>query len=104
MYCFHNKFIFFPQFIGYPLDVLLNIARFQYERDQPIDVILSYSHYCLHDIKLVDYIQEFMYVGVRHIMNASPLSIGLFRNGEPPEWHPASTGLRNAVAQSAVLA
>ncbi|CAB4385070.1 Aldo/keto reductase [Rhizophagus irregularis] len=89
---------------GYPLDVLLKIARFQYERDQPIDAILSYSHYCLHNIKLVDYIQEFKYVGVQYIMNASPLSMGLLRNSEPPEWHPASTGLRHAVTQSAVLA
>jgi aryl-alcohol dehydrogenase-like predicted oxidoreductase len=92
------------EFIGYPLDVLLKIARFQYEHDQPIDVILSYSHYCLHNIKLVDYIQEFKYAGVQYIMNASPLSMGLLRNGEPPEWHPASIGLRYAVAQSAVLA
>jgi len=37
-------------------------------------------------------------------MNASPLSMGLLRNGEPPEWHQASIGLRDAVAQSAVLA
>jgi aryl-alcohol dehydrogenase-like predicted oxidoreductase len=97
-----NSF-FFP-FIGYPLEVLLKIARYQYERDQPIDVILSYSHYCLHNIKLVDYIEEFRNVGVRYIMNASPLSMGLLRNGKPPEWHPASTGLRYAVEQSAALA
>ncbi|RIA95763.1 NADP-dependent oxidoreductase domain-containing protein [Glomus cerebriforme] len=89
---------------GYPLDVLFKVARFQYERDQPIDVILSYSHYCLHNIKLVDYIQKFRYTGVQYIMNASPLSMGLLRNGKPPEWHPASTGLRYAVAQSALLA
>jgi len=82
----------------------LEIARLQYERNQPIDVILSYSHYCLHNIKLADYIQEFKYVGVRYIMNASPLSMGLLRNSDPPEWHPASSGLRHAVAQSAMLA
>ncbi|CAG8630174.1 4735_t:CDS:2 [Funneliformis caledonium] len=89
---------------GYPLDVLLKIARLQYDRNQPIDVILSYSHYCLHNIKLSDYIQEFNRVGVRYIMNASPLSMGLLRNNGPPDWHPASNELRHAVAQSSALA
>ncbi|CAI2168632.1 20594_t:CDS:2 [Funneliformis geosporum] len=98
------ELIFLVLFLGYPLDVLLDITRLQYDRNQPIDVILSYSHYCLHNIKLSDYIQEFNRVGVRYIMNASPLSMGLLRNNGPPVWHPASNELRHAVAQSSTLA
>lgn len=38
----------------------------------------------------------FKEAGVKQIINASPLSMGLLRTGEAPYWHPAPPQLRRA--------
>ncbi|ORX88622.1 Aldo/keto reductase, partial [Basidiobolus meristosporus CBS 931.73] len=82
---------------GYPLDVLLNIARIQHERNQPLDVVLSYCHYTLQNTLLAEYLPRFKSYGVVHVINASPLSMGLFREGPTPDWHPGSDAMKEAV-------
>ncbi|CAG8438636.1 3201_t:CDS:2 [Ambispora gerdemannii] len=90
---------------GYPLDVLLKIAKIQHDRHQPIDIILSYCHYTLQSTLLVNYIQKFRKEAeVKYVLNASPLSMGLLRNKPPPNWHPASTELKEAVKKCAEIA
>ncbi|KAK9763138.1 hypothetical protein K7432_010457 [Basidiobolus ranarum] len=82
---------------GYPLDTLLNIARIQSERNQPLDVVLSYCHNTLQNTLYRDYQPEFIKAGVGHLIDASPLSMGLFRDGVTPEWHPGSQEMKEAV-------
>nr|CAG8470867.1 14291_t:CDS:2 [Entrophospora candida] len=90
---------------GYPLDILFNISRIQYEKKQPIDVVLSYSHYCLHNTQLKDYIEKFKNsANVKYVLNASPLSMGLLCEIDPPEWHPASEELREIIKQCTKIA
>ncbi|CAO3586382.1 unnamed protein product [Absidia cylindrospora] len=89
---------------GYPLPVLLKIAQHQHEKGQPLDVILSYSHYNLQNTSLSDYTPLFRTAGVRYILNASPLNMALFREAGPPEWHPAYAELRQAAHQCAQVA
>ncbi|ODV88823.1 hypothetical protein CANCADRAFT_148385 [Tortispora caseinolytica NRRL Y-17796] len=87
---------------GYPLDVLLDIAvRARKMYGRPLDVILSYCHYCLHNTTLLARVEEFKAAGVDVVINASLLSMGLLRNAPPPEFHPASADLKAAVAAAA---
>ncbi|CAG8520412.1 13645_t:CDS:2 [Acaulospora morrowiae] len=89
---------------GYPLDVLIRISQIQYDRGQPVDVVLSYSHYCLHNTCLSSCINIFHSLGVIYVMNASPLSMGLLREAPAPDWHPAPPELREAASKCAMLA
>jgi len=60
----------------------------------PVDTILSYCHYCLNDITLV---QMFPYLKAKGvgIINASPLAMGLLTEKGPPKWHPAPAAIRD---------
>ncbi|KAG9295404.1 hypothetical protein G9A89_013433 [Geosiphon pyriformis] len=89
---------------SYPLDILLNIAHLQYERNQPLDIILTYCHYNLQNTLLADYAQKFRGVGIKYLLNASPLSMGLLCNDPCPNWHPASPELREAAQKCAKIA
>ncbi|RKP24863.1 NADP-dependent oxidoreductase domain-containing protein, partial [Syncephalis pseudoplumigaleata] len=88
---------------GYPLDTLLDLARKQAERGRPLDIVLSYCHYTLQNTLLDAYIPRFHAAGISRIINASPLCMGLFRDGDPPEWHPASEELRQATRRASIL-
>ncbi|CAJ0900568.1 6589_t:CDS:2 [Entrophospora sp. SA101] len=69
------------------------------------DVVLSYSHYCLHNTQLKDYIEKFKNsANVKYVLNASPLSMGLLCEIDPPEWHPASEELCEIVKQCTKIA
>ncbi|CAJ0632963.1 3260_t:CDS:2 [Entrophospora sp. SA101] len=85
---------------GYSLDILFNISRIQYEKKTTNRCCMSYSHYCLHNTQLKDYIEKFKNsVNVKYVLNASPLSMGLLCEIDPPEWHPASEELREILKQ-----
>ncbi|KAJ1646360.1 hypothetical protein LPJ64_002159 [Coemansia asiatica] len=84
---------------GYPLDVLLEIARIQKSREQPLDVCLSYCNFNLHCHLLAEYIQKLRSAGVTTIISASPLSMGLLSQEMTPDWHPAKEELKKAVSQ-----
>ncbi len=64
-----------------------------------VDAILSYCHYCLSNITLV---QLFPYLKAKGagIINASPFAMGLLTEKGPPKWHPAPTAIREACARA----
>ncbi|KAJ2007515.1 hypothetical protein H4R26_000721 [Coemansia thaxteri] len=88
---------------GYPLDVLLRICQMQLERGAPLDVCLSYCSFNLHCQELARYAQKLRAAGVETIIAASPLSMGLLRHDETPEWHPAKPELKAAVGKCVEL-
>lgn len=68
----------------------------------PLDVMLSYCHYCLNDNSLgslVPYLQS-KNVG---IMNAAATGMGLLTDGGPPAWHLASDEIKRTCAQAAAF-
>ncbi|CAG8661717.1 9345_t:CDS:2, partial [Gigaspora margarita] len=85
-------------------DILLKIATIQYERNQPLDIVQSYSHYCLQNTLLSNYIPKFKSFGVKYLMNASPLSMGLLTETAPPQWHPTPAKLRSVISKCASYA
>jgi L-galactose dehydrogenase len=68
----------------------------------PLDAVLSYCHYCLNDITLVQLFPYLKAQGVG-IINASPLSMGLLTANGPPAWHPAPAKIREACARAATF-
>ena len=75
---------------GYPLDVQREIFEKATKAMVPIDTSLSYCHYALNDTSLIssgflDFCKE------RNValINASPISMGLLTDRDPPGWHPA---------------
>ena len=80
---------------GYPMKV------FQYVLDRaPLDVVLSYNHYCLQNTMfadLVSYLKE-KQVG---IINAAPFCARLLTNAPLPAWHRATPEVRQTVRQAA---
>jgi Aldo/keto reductase family len=90
---------------GYPLSVQHQILErsFQEYGRNIWDQSLTYGHYNLHDTSLlhddnnntqsfVDYCQQHMIP----VIAAAPLSMGLLTKRGPPEWHPASSDLKQA--------
>ena len=51
-----------------------------------IDTVLTFTHLTLDDTSLLDHVEYFREKGVG-IINASPLSMGLYTEQGPPEWH-----------------
>jgi L-galactose dehydrogenase len=68
----------------------------------PVDTILSYCRYSLNDDALAGMVPYFAGKGVG-VISASPLSMGLLSNREPPAWHPAPLEVREACAAAAAL-
>lgn len=65
-----------------------------------IDVVLSYCHHTLSDNTLEGLVPYLVEKGVG-IINASPLSMGLFTPQGPPDWHPAPPALKEAARECA---
>lgn len=66
-----------------------------------LDVVISYCHYTLQNTQLMTELMptaERLGVGV---LNASPLSMGLFTNQGPPPWHPAQPEIKEACRRAA---
>jgi D-arabinose 1-dehydrogenase len=60
-------------------------------------VLLSYSHLCLQNSTLLEFIPHFYKrAKVGQLLAASPMSMGLLTS-TPPSWHPAPLRLRKAV-------
>ena len=79
---------------GLPLGIFRTVLD-----ETPLDAVLSYSHACLNDDSLTEMMPYFdaKKVGV---VAASPLSMGLLTHAGPPDWHPATTELRDAVSRA----
>ncbi|KAJ8542212.1 hypothetical protein K7X08_017078 [Anisodus acutangulus] len=73
----------------------LRIFTYVLDRVPPgtVDVILSYSHYSINDSTLEDLLPYLKSKGIG-VISASLLSMGLFTEAGPPEWHPASSQLK----------
>ncbi|KAK4054879.1 hypothetical protein OIV83_000803 [Microbotryomycetes sp. JL201] len=83
-------------FSGYPLPTMLRLARLIAAKLEPLDVIQSYCHFTLQNTSLASWYPLFKQAGVKQIINASPLSMGLLRTDSSPAWHPASPALQQA--------
>ena len=72
------------------------------EHSEPgtVESILNFSHYCLNDTLLTDYLDFFEQHGVG-VINASPLAMGLLSERGTPDWHPAPEPLKEACARAA---
>jgi len=64
-----------------------------------VDTVLSYCHYCLTDITLV---QMFPFLKSKKvgILNAAPFAMGLLTENGPPKWHPAPAAIRDVCAKA----
>ncbi|UZJ53879.1 hypothetical protein CBS101457_003199 [Exobasidium rhododendri] len=92
---------------GYPLPILLRLSRLVATTPpyKPLDVILSYSNHNLHCDLLLGYREKRFAAKPRgstkewlapRLINASPFSMGLLRDSDPPPWHPAKQELKDA--------
>ena len=69
-----------------------------------IDTSLSYCHFALNDTSLVS--SGFVaFCTARNIalINASPISMGLLMDRDPPSWHPATPATKALCKQAAAL-
>lgn len=65
-----------------------------------VESILNFCHYSLNDTLLTEYLDFFEQKGVG-VINASPLSMGLLSSRGTPDWHPATTALKDACRRAA---
>ncbi|KAF9535038.1 NADP-dependent oxidoreductase domain-containing protein [Crepidotus variabilis] len=87
---------------GLPLPTLLRLAILIAHTPpfRSVDVLLSYSHLCLQNSTLLEFIPYFQKrAKVKEVVAASPLSMGLL-TPSPPPWHPAPPNLRQATADA----
>jgi len=90
---------------GYPLPTLLRLAILILHTPpyKPLDILLSYSHLCLQNATYLEFIPHFYErARVGQLVAASPLSMGLLKS-DPPPWHPAPQGLREAVVNASKI-
>lgn len=75
---------------GYPLPTLLRFCRMiKAQTGESVDVVQNYSHFTLQNSALEAYLPAFTSAGVKQVINAAPLSMGLLTTAGPPNWHPA---------------
>lgn len=72
---------------GYPLTIFERIIE-----HFPIDCILSYCRYALHDTSLTQLLPKLKEKQIG-VINASPTAMGLLTQRGAPDWHPASAEL-----------
>lgn len=83
---------------GLQLGALMRVAR-----ESDTDGILSYCRHTLANSDLAAHLPE-LAASNRFVCNASPLAMGLLSSNAPPEWHPAGSELRAAVARAVEIA
>lgn len=88
---------------GYPVDYIYEVAlKVKETFGKPLDLVLSYGHFCLQNTQLLSFKSKFLgNAGLKTLVNASPLSMGLLRSQGPHSFHPASTELKQAVSKAA---
>ncbi|PRP74683.1 hypothetical protein PROFUN_03605 [Planoprotostelium fungivorum] len=88
---------------GYPLPTLLRLSiLIRHRLQRPLDAIMSFSHSNLQNYSLANYTPHFHdSAGVKNILTASPLNMGLLTERGPPSWHPSPTGLRDTAHRAA---
>lgn len=94
---------------GYPVDYLLKVSsKFAQKFGSPLDLVLSYSNFCIQNTLLKDYVPKFFDsnvsnggAGLKCLVAASPLSMGLIRSQPAPSFHSASKDLKDAIHKAA---
>ncbi|KAM0550722.1 hypothetical protein ACHAPJ_008787 [Fusarium lateritium] len=97
---------------GYPPHTLASLAEMVLrETGEPLDAVLSYSHFCVQNGQLGEkaLLDRFKDAGVECVLNASMLSMGLLTTrgiSKSPmrSWHPAPEELRDLCASLADIA
>ena len=72
----------------------------EHSEEGTVESILNFCHYCLNDNLLTEYFDFFESRGIG-VINASPFSMGLLSMRGAPDWHPATSELREACAKAA---
>ena len=72
----------------------------EHSEEGTVESILNFCHYCLNDTLLKEYFDFFEGRGIG-VINASPFSMGLLSMRGAPDWHPATSALREACARAA---
>lgn len=87
---------------GYPLDYIYKLSvKVKEHFNRPLDIVLSYCHFCLQNTLLESYQSKFYKdAGIQVLINASPLSMGLLRSQGPHDFHPADDTLKQAVTKA----
>src|SRR5262245_35990167 len=89
------------RFIGmscYPLGLLKQAI----ERCD-LDVVISYANYTMQNTRLLSELLPIAEAKGVGVLNASPLSLGLFTNQGPPPWHPGQPEIKEACRKAAEL-
>ncbi|KAG8968093.1 hypothetical protein FRC03_008653 [Tulasnella sp. 419] len=89
---------------GYPLPQLLRYAILVLHTPpyEPLDAVLSYSHFNLQNTAFLPYLQHFKTRGkVAQVLTASPFSMGLL-TPTPPSWHPAPKELITLIQENII--
>ena len=86
---------------GYPIETQEQIIRKCHALGTPIQTSLTYCRYTLNDISLIKskYWNTCKELNVG-IINASPISMGLLMNRDPPSWHPATDVVKTACKEA----
>ena len=68
-----------------------------------MDTSLSYCHYAFNDTSLVSSgFLDFCTARNIALINASPISMGLLMDRDPPSWHPATPATKTLCKQAAI--
>lgn len=91
---------------GYPVDYLFALAKFvKKELGHPLDLILSYCNLTLQNNLLSDYVAKFQDpvngAGIKYVLTASPISMGLIRAQDLPSFHPAPKKMKEVLNEAA---
>jgi L-galactose dehydrogenase len=90
---------------GYDLALHRQLTEAAFHANIPVQSCLTYCHYTLNDTTLVSsgFMQWAMARGCL-VYNGSALGMGLFSQGGPASWHPASSTQRQAAHLAAEVA
>lgn len=89
---------------GYPLETQREIIERSIAAGIAVDTSLSYCHYALNDTSLVSSgFLDFCTARDIALINASPISMGLLMDRDPPSWHPATPATKTLCKQAAAL-
>ncbi|KAG8747506.1 hypothetical protein FRC10_000642 [Ceratobasidium sp. 414] len=73
---------------GYPLPVLLRLGRLVAAKENPPDIIMSYSHFNLQNHTFENFAPLLRETGAKQLLAASPFNMG-YLTDRTPDWHPA---------------
>jgi L-galactose dehydrogenase len=82
---------------GYPLAALNTVIK-----HSAVECVLSYNHCALNDTSLLDFLPEWLEIGIG-VINAGAFSQGLLIGDNLPSWHPAPQEVRTACSEAVHL-